>query len=74
MYETWDGEPWGVWWTVFHVREKRAIENFQRFLELQAISNTRLVVALGCEASADALAELGPLAMDPKPVLTEAEQ
>jgi hypothetical protein len=67
---------WASWaeWAVSQVREKRAIENFQSFLEVQAISNTRFVVALGCEASADALAELRPPHMDLEPVLTETEQ
>jgi hypothetical protein len=66
----------GIWaeWVVSQVREKQAVENFQHFLEVQAVSNTRFVVALGCEASADALAELRPPHLDLKPVLTETEQ
>ena len=68
-----DGGIWGEW-VVSQVREKQAVENFQHFLEVQAISNTRFVVALGCEASADALAELRPPHMDLKPVLNETEQ
>jgi hypothetical protein len=69
----WSGEPWGMW-VEFQVREKRAIENFQRFLEIRAISHTRFVVALGCRASADALAELGPFDVDAMLDLAESAE
>jgi hypothetical protein len=65
-FHKYDGWPCG-WWMEFQVRGKRSIEDLQRFLEIQALSDTRFLIALGCLASADALAELGPLMLDDRP-------
>ena len=57
-FHKYDGWPSG-WWMESQVRGKRAIGDLRRFLEIQALSDTRFLIALGCLASAEALAELG---------------